>query len=58
MKGKATLPSNFFHYLHHRYFGCNYGDPTLPFDHWFGTDHDGSAEARARMTEKWSKNRA
>jgi len=26
-----------FHYLHHRYFECNYGTSAIPFDHWFGT---------------------
>ena len=59
VKGKAKLPTGaFFHYLHHRYFECNYGLTLVPFDKWFGTFHDGSSEAHARMTEKWSKNRA
>ena len=57
VKGKATLPGEFFHYLHHRYFECNYGTLLVPFDHWFGTFHDGSAEAHARMNAKWSKKR-
>lgn len=42
-----------FHYLHHRYFECNYGGTQLPLDRWFGTFHDGTPEAlkamRARM---------
>jgi sterol desaturase/sphingolipid hydroxylase (fatty acid hydroxylase superfamily) len=25
------------HYLHHRFFECNYGTGTFPFDYWFGT---------------------
>ena len=29
-----------------------------PFDKWFGTFHDGSPEAHARMTEQWIANRA
>ena len=58
VKGKLTLPSDFFHYLHHRYFECNYGTATVPFDRWFGTFHDGSAEAHATMTERWGRNRA
>ncbi|MEZ4621943.1 MAG: hypothetical protein R2867_41430 [Caldilineaceae bacterium] len=29
--------SNPFHYLHHRYFECNYGEITIPLDKWFGT---------------------
>ncbi len=32
---------SYFHYLHHRYFECNYGEATLPFDKWFGTFRDG-----------------
>lgn len=33
--------SSYFHYLHHRYFECNYGGSTLPLDRWFGTFRDG-----------------
>ncbi len=29
-----------------------YGEPDIPFDHWFGTSHDGSPEAHASMREK------
>jgi sterol desaturase/sphingolipid hydroxylase (fatty acid hydroxylase superfamily) len=36
---------SYAHYLHHRYFECNYADGTLPLDKWFGTFHDGSEEA-------------
>jgi sterol desaturase/sphingolipid hydroxylase (fatty acid hydroxylase superfamily) len=32
---------SYFHYLHHRYFECNYGESTLPLDKWFGTFRDG-----------------
>lgn len=35
----------FFHQLHHRYYECNYGNSEMPWDKWFGTFHDGSAEA-------------
>jgi sterol desaturase/sphingolipid hydroxylase (fatty acid hydroxylase superfamily) len=38
--GKLPLGSH-FHYLHHRYFECNYGEATMPFDRWFGTFRDG-----------------
>lgn len=39
---KDKVPSgSYFHYLHHRYFECNYGESTLPFDKWFGTFRDG-----------------
>lgn len=37
------------HYLHHKHFEVNYSDATIPLDRLFGTWHDGSAEADARM---------
>ena len=47
---------NYFHYLHHRYFECNYGGSVAPLDKWFGTFHDGSSGAHdamhARMRER------
>ena len=53
VKGKASIPAgSFFHQLHHRYFECNYGEPDIPFDQWFGTSHDGSPEAHEQMREK------
>ena len=54
---RVSLPSDFFHYLHHRYFECNYGTTLVPFDRWFGTFHDGSAETHARMTKRWGEKR-
>jgi len=33
-----------FHYLHHRYFECNYGESTVPFDRLFGTLRDGLSD--------------
>ena len=44
--------ASFFHQLHHRYFECNYGEPDIPLDQWFGTSHDGSPEAHAAMRAK------
>ena len=44
--------ASYFHQLHHRYFECNYGEPDIPFDHWFGTSHDGSQEAHEKMRAK------
>ena len=58
LKGKLALPSDFFHYLHHRYFECNYGSPVVPWDRWFGSFHDGSPEALARMQRRWGEKRA
>jgi sterol desaturase/sphingolipid hydroxylase (fatty acid hydroxylase superfamily) len=40
---------NYFHYLHHRYFECNYGGSLAPLDKLFGTFHDGTPEADAAM---------
>lgn len=37
------------HYLHHKYFECNYADGAIPLDKWFGTFHDGSDEAQKAM---------
>jgi len=45
---EAAKAGDFFHQLHHRYFECNYGTSELPFDKWFGTFHDGSAQATQR----------
>eukprot|EP00931_Biecheleriopsis_adriatica_P004800 TRINITY_DN106418_c0_g1_i1.p1 TRINITY_DN106418_c0_g1~~TRINITY_DN106418_c0_g1_i1.p1 ORF type:complete len:495 (-),score=60.02 TRINITY_DN106418_c0_g1_i1:74-1558(-) len=32
-----NFQSDQFHYLHHRYFECNYGTGGVPYDLWFGT---------------------
>ncbi len=50
VKGKPTLDlGDFFHQLHHRYFDCNYGTSAMPWDKWFGSFHDGTPEATARL---------
>ena len=46
---------HFHHQLHHRYFECNYGTPEMPWDEWFGSFHDGSEEATARIRERTRK---
>ncbi len=52
------------HYLHHKYFECNYGGDGLPvFDILFGTFNDGSDEAHERMNKRlaerhWAKKAA
>lgn len=49
-KGKITLPhASYFHYLHHKYFECNYGELLFPFDKWFGTFHDGTKESGEKI---------
>ena len=48
VKDKRRLAlSTFYHQLHHRYYECNYGNQEMPWDRWFGTFHNGSAEATA-----------
>jgi sterol desaturase/sphingolipid hydroxylase (fatty acid hydroxylase superfamily) len=40
---RISLPaSDYYHYLHHKFFECNYGAERVPLDRWFGTFHDGS----------------
>ena len=53
LKGEALKTDNYYHYLHHKYFECNYGgDGTVPLDRWLGTLHDGSEEALERMNRR------
>jgi sterol desaturase/sphingolipid hydroxylase (fatty acid hydroxylase superfamily) len=42
--GRYTMDAdNYFHYLHHKFFTVNYGDPLLiPLDRLFGSFHDGT----------------
>jgi sterol desaturase/sphingolipid hydroxylase (fatty acid hydroxylase superfamily) len=40
---------SYFHYLHHKYFECNYGGSLAALDKLFGTFHDGSDEAQVAM---------
>jgi sterol desaturase/sphingolipid hydroxylase (fatty acid hydroxylase superfamily) len=46
---------DFFHQLHHRYFECNYGEPDIPFDEWFGTYHDGTPEGLKHIRSNMKK---
>ena len=55
-KTPLTLGQRYFHYLHHKYFECNYGgDGTVPMDKWFGSFHDGTEESHALMKERRRK---
>lgn len=58
--GKETAIDThaYAHYLHHKYFEVNYADGALPLDKWFGTWHDGTSEAHARMTERFKRKKA
>lgn len=49
---RAMDTHSYAHYLHHRYFNCNYADGVVPLDRWLGTFHDGSPEALKRMQER------
>ena len=51
-EGKTFNSDSYAHYLHHKYFECNYADGILPLDKWFGTFHDGSEEAQERLTHR------
>jgi sterol desaturase/sphingolipid hydroxylase (fatty acid hydroxylase superfamily) len=52
--GVSIKTGDYFHYLHHKYFECNYGgDGPVPLDKWFGTFHNGTAEAQSRMDERF-----
>ena len=42
----------FHHQMHHRYFECNYGSLEIPWDMVFGSFHDGTPEADARIKER------
>ena len=52
-KNAFSLGQRYFHYLHHKYFECNYGgDGTVPMDKWFGSLHDGTPESHVVMKER------
>jgi sterol desaturase/sphingolipid hydroxylase (fatty acid hydroxylase superfamily) len=40
------------HYLHHKYFRCNYADGAIPLDKWFGSFHDGTDAAQEAMNAR------
>ena len=52
-KNKAALPhASYFHYLHHKYFECNYGEVTIPLDKWLGSFHNGTKKAQKKLFGK------
>jgi sterol desaturase/sphingolipid hydroxylase (fatty acid hydroxylase superfamily) len=52
--GVAIKTGDYFHYLHHKYFECNYGgDGPVNLDRAFGTFHDGSDDAQRKMNERF-----
>ena len=51
-----SIGQRYFHFLHHRYFECNYGgDGTVPLDKWFGSWHDGTPESHDLMRARRAK---
>ncbi len=62
--GKGIPVGTYGHYLHHKYFECNYSGDGVPIlDIVFGTWHDGSDEAHERMNKRlqerqWAKQAA
>ena len=49
---RAMDTHSYAHYLHHRYFNCNYADGVVPLDRWLGTFHDGSPEAQKHLQDR------
>ena len=47
--GKSILSAGYFHYLHHKYLECNYGELTSPLDKWFGSFHDGTKKTHEKL---------
>jgi sterol desaturase/sphingolipid hydroxylase (fatty acid hydroxylase superfamily) len=54
-KGGVVDTECYAHYLHHKYFECNYADGAIPLDQWFGTFHDGSDEAHETMKRRQAR---
>ena len=50
-KSRLAL-GTFHHQMHHRYFECNYGNLEVPWDKWFGSFHDGTAQANEKMMKR------
>ncbi len=54
-ENKLIHAGDFHHQLHHRYFECNYGTAEAPWDKWFHSFHDGTAEATIATNERRRK---
>lgn len=52
--GVGVKTGDYFHYLHHKYFECNYGaDGGMPLDEWFGSFNDGTQASIDAMNERF-----
>jgi sterol desaturase/sphingolipid hydroxylase (fatty acid hydroxylase superfamily) len=50
LNGEDSIKNGgYFHYLHHRFFDCNYGADNIPLDRWFGSFHDGTPDSEVAM---------
>lgn len=51
---EKSVPTHCYaHYLHHKYFECNYADGAIPLDRWFGSFCDGTPDGiRAMKTRR------
>jgi sterol desaturase/sphingolipid hydroxylase (fatty acid hydroxylase superfamily) len=52
-EGRAVDTHRYAHYLHHKYFECNYADGAIPLDRWFGSFHDGTEAAHEAMNTRF-----
>lgn len=52
--GGSWPVGDYFHYLHHKHVGCNFGGGVIPLDKWFGTYFDGEGRfaPKRRATRK------
>lgn len=48
---------SYFHYLHHKFFECNYGGSLIPLDNVFGTFHDGTDKGQQMMRDRMRSRR-
>ena len=56
--GTAVDTHCYEHYLHHKFFECNYSDGVIPIDKWFGTFHDGTKDAEERINARFMERAA
>ena len=43
---------DYFHYLHHKHVGCNFGVPVVPWDKWLGRYFNGEGKFRLGKSSK------
>jgi sterol desaturase/sphingolipid hydroxylase (fatty acid hydroxylase superfamily) len=46
---------SYYHYLHHRYVSCNFGDGIVPMDRWFGRYYDGLKTYRTKPNDAFGE---